>query len=103
MLLNEHMEKVKNSKISPSQLVVEYIKEQITSGMLKAGDRLPSERKLQEMMGVSRFALREGLARLTFLTASSPAGIAPAPCVHLPTAPRCDSAGSTLRKTPGGK
>ena len=61
------MQNMKNSKTSSSGLVVDYIKEQITSGMMKAGDRLPSERNLQEMMGVSRFALREGLARLNAL------------------------------------
>jgi len=63
----KRMKKTKTNKTLTSQLVVEYIKEQITSGMLKAGDRLPSERKLQEMMGVSRFALREGLASLRAL------------------------------------
>ena len=55
------------AKTSPSQLVVERIKEQITSGSLKAGDKLPSEGDLQRIMGVSRFALREGLARLNAL------------------------------------
>jgi GntR family transcriptional repressor for pyruvate dehydrogenase complex len=61
------MQNTNNNKISSSQQVVEYIKEQITSGLLKAGDKLPSERNLQEIIGISRFALREGLARLSAL------------------------------------
>ena len=67
MLLNGCMQNKKSSKISPSQLIIEKIKDQITSGSLKAGDKLPSERELQKMMGISRFALREGLARLNAL------------------------------------
>jgi GntR family transcriptional repressor for pyruvate dehydrogenase complex len=61
------MQNIKQSKKTSSQQVVEYIKEQITFGLLKAGDKLPSERNLQEIIGISRFALREGLARLSAL------------------------------------
>ena len=67
MLLNGRMQIPKKSKTSPSQMVVEKIRDQITSGSLKAGDKLPSERELQNIMGISRFALREGLARLNAL------------------------------------
>jgi DNA-binding FadR family transcriptional regulator len=44
-----------------------YFCEQITKGKLGPGDRLPSERALQEKLQVSRFMLREGLARLNAL------------------------------------
>jgi DNA-binding FadR family transcriptional regulator len=53
--------------VSTAEAVVNYFSERIRSGLLKAGDALPSERTLQAELGVSRFALREGLARLNAL------------------------------------
>ncbi len=44
--------------------VERYVTERIERGDLLPGDRLESERVLQKKLGVSRFALREGLARL---------------------------------------
>lgn len=41
--------------------VVEQIEEAILSGRLKAGDRLPAERDLKEMLKTSRSTLREAL------------------------------------------
>lgn len=57
----------KLSKTTISDAVVEYFRKKIQSGELKAGDKLPSERMLINQLGVSRFSLREGLARLSAL------------------------------------
>ena len=54
-------------RISTAEAVVNYIKSKIESGALKPGDRLPGERTLQSDLQISRFALREGLARLNAL------------------------------------
>jgi GntR family transcriptional repressor for pyruvate dehydrogenase complex len=54
-------------RISTAEAVVNYIKSRIESGALKAGDSLPGERTLQSDLKISRFALREGLARLNAL------------------------------------
>lgn len=54
-------------RISTAEAVVNYFKERIASGELRPGDRLPSERVLQDSLGISRFALREGMARLNAL------------------------------------
>lgn len=43
------------------ELVLESIEEQVLAGELKAGDRLPPERELAPVLGVSRSALREAL------------------------------------------
>ena len=55
------------SKISTSEAVANYFKSEIEKGRLQPGDQLPSERVLQEQLGISRFSLREGLARLNAL------------------------------------
>lgn len=54
-------------RTNTAEAVVNYFKEQISGGSLKPGDKLPSERLLQQQFGISRFALREGLARLSAL------------------------------------
>ena len=54
-------------KISTVDAVVNYFRDQITGGHLPPGGKLPSERELQTLLGVSRFSLREGLARLQAL------------------------------------
>lgn len=43
------------------ELVLDQIEEQIVSGQLRLGDRLPPERDLATMLGVSRAAIREAL------------------------------------------
>jgi DNA-binding FadR family transcriptional regulator len=54
-------------RISAAEAVVNHFKAQIESGALKSGDKLPSERVLQSTLHISRFSLREGLARLSAL------------------------------------
>lgn len=44
-----------------AEVVAERIERLILDGVLKAGQALPSERRLTEKLGVSRTALREGL------------------------------------------
>lgn len=56
-------------KVSASEVIFHYFREKIKSGELKPGDPLPSERTLQKQLGVSRFSLREGLARLNAIGA----------------------------------
>ncbi|MEM9318342.1 MAG: FCD domain-containing protein [Pseudomonadota bacterium] len=48
-----------------SQAVVHQIEQLILRGILRPGDRLPSERELSERLGVSRPSLREAVAELT--------------------------------------
>lgn len=55
------------SKISTADAIVNYIKERIEDGIFKPGEKLPSERLLQKELAVSRFTLREALARLSAL------------------------------------
>ncbi len=51
---------------SPVDKIIRQIRDLITSGQLKAGDRLPSERKLSEKLGVGRTHLRDALRKLEF-------------------------------------
>ena len=53
--------------ISVVDAIEAHIKGVITSGSLKPGQQLPSERDLQKQLGVSRLPLREALARLQAL------------------------------------
>jgi GntR family transcriptional repressor for pyruvate dehydrogenase complex len=46
------------------ELVLERLEEQIVEGELKVGDRLPPERDLAAMLGVSRSAVREAMRAL---------------------------------------
>lgn len=45
--------------------IVQQILEQLQAGVLHAGDRLPTERQLMEMLNVSRASVREALQTLT--------------------------------------
>jgi len=56
---------IKHTKISDE--IVDQIKNQISEGMLKPGDRLPPERDLVKEFGVSRPSLREALNSLVAL------------------------------------
>ncbi len=44
--------------------IVEYVKNEITAGKLKPGDKLMAERELAEHLGMSRNSVREGLRLL---------------------------------------
>ncbi len=54
--------KIKAARLSDA--IVEQFEDMILKGILKSGDRLPSERELAEQMDVSRPSLREALTRL---------------------------------------
>jgi len=55
------------SRFSTSEAVLNYFKKEIEEGHLIPGEKLPSERILQKQLHISRFSLREGLARLSAL------------------------------------
>lgn len=59
-------------KIKTYEEVVHRIQDEILAGRLKAGDRLPGERRLSEMLGVSRPTLREALRVLETLEILEP-------------------------------
>ncbi|MDW7669976.1 MAG: GntR family transcriptional regulator, partial [Bacillota bacterium] len=58
-------EPIKNKKIH--QQVSEEIQKMILSGELKLGDKLPAERKMAEMLNVSRTSIREALRSLEII------------------------------------
>lgn len=51
---------------SPVDKIIKQLRSLISSGHLKAGDRLPSERKLSEKLGVSRNYVRDAIQKLEF-------------------------------------
>jgi len=51
---------------SPVDKIIRQIRDLITSGQLKPGDRLPAERKMCERLGVGRTSLRDALRKLEF-------------------------------------
>jgi len=51
---------------SPVDMIIQQIRESISSGQLKPGDRLPPERKLCEKLGVGRTHLRDAIRKLEF-------------------------------------
>ncbi|MEM7551741.1 MAG: FadR/GntR family transcriptional regulator [Bacteroidota bacterium] len=51
---------------SPVDKIIRQIRDLITSGQLNPGDRLPSERKLCDKLGVGRTHLRDALKKLEF-------------------------------------
>jgi len=63
MMLN----KLPLQKISTVDATVNFIKKQIEEGSLRPGEQLPSERNMQKLLNVSRFTLREALAKLSAL------------------------------------
>lgn len=63
---------------SIKELFLTQIEEMILSGELKPGDRLPSERELADIMGISKTIVHEGireLARIGFLDVLSRKGV----------------------------
>ncbi|MFK8009587.1 MAG: FadR/GntR family transcriptional regulator [Saprospiraceae bacterium] len=51
---------------SPVDKIIIQIRSLITSGQIKSGDRLPSERKLAEKLGVGRTHVRDAIRKLEF-------------------------------------
>lgn len=51
---------------TPVDKIIRQIRSLITSGQLKAGDRLPPERKLAERLGVGRTNVRDAIRKLEF-------------------------------------
>lgn len=51
-------------KVRRSTAVADCLREMITSGQLKPGDKLPTEEKLCQHFGVSRTTLREAVQSL---------------------------------------
>jgi GntR family transcriptional repressor for pyruvate dehydrogenase complex len=47
--------------------VIDYVKKQIIMGQLKIGEKLPAERELSEILGVSRNSVREAIRTLEFM------------------------------------
>lgn len=60
----KNLSEIKIEKLSDK--IISQIKELITSGQLKPGDRLPSERKLSETFGVGRMHVRDAIQKLEF-------------------------------------
>ncbi len=52
---------------SVAEMVARRVLDMVTSGVLKAGDQLPPERELAEMLGVSRPSVREAIRGLSIL------------------------------------
>ncbi len=51
---------------SPVDVIIRQLRALITSGQLAPGDRLPSERKMADKLGVSRGHVRDALQKLEF-------------------------------------
>ena len=51
---------------STLEVIVQQIKDQIKKGILKPGEKLPPERKLADLLGVSRASVREAIQALAF-------------------------------------
>lgn len=54
------------NKKSTLEIIIQQIKNQIRKGILKPGEKLPSERKLAGLLGVSRASVREAIQALAF-------------------------------------
>jgi GntR family transcriptional regulator, transcriptional repressor for pyruvate dehydrogenase complex len=68
--LSSPIENMKSSSVrrtSAADEIFHILHEQILSGKLKAGDRLPSQEKLARQLGVSRNTLREAVYKLTVM------------------------------------
>jgi len=51
---------------STLEVIIQQIKSQIKKSILKPGEKLPSERKLADLLGVSRASVREAIQALAF-------------------------------------
>jgi len=50
----------------PSDLIIKQLRNLITTGQLKPGDKLPSERQLSEKMGIGRTYVRDAIKKLEY-------------------------------------
>jgi len=50
----------------PVDIIIDQIRELISSGQLKPGDKLPSERKLSEALNIGRTHVRDAIRKLEF-------------------------------------
>jgi GntR family transcriptional repressor for pyruvate dehydrogenase complex len=67
MATGDVIEKLKEVKLrTPSEVIIQQLRQLISDGSLKPGDRLPSERELAERFRVGRGYVREALRRLEF-------------------------------------
>lgn len=62
--LLEHFQEIDLKR--PADVIIQQIRGLISTGVLKPGDRLPSERALVERFGVGRAQIREAIKRLEF-------------------------------------
>jgi GntR family transcriptional repressor for pyruvate dehydrogenase complex len=63
----EVIEKLKEVNLrTPSEVIIQQLRQLISDGTLKPGDRLPSERELAERFRVGRGHVREAFRRLEF-------------------------------------
>lgn len=60
----ENLNKIEVQK--PVDLIIAQIRDLISSGAIKPGEKLPPERKLAEHLGVSRSQVREAINKLQF-------------------------------------
>ena len=67
MTLSSEVSLQKPRKVTIVESIVEQFVDQVQQGKLKPGDRLPSERQLIEMLGVSRSSVREALQGLSVM------------------------------------
>lgn len=64
-MLIPHFRKIRKSTIS--ETIINQIIDMITQGIIKPGQRLPSERELAELMSVSRPSVREAMHALQYM------------------------------------
>ncbi len=62
--MSKDLKFMKIKHITVTEQVSKQIQDMITSGRFKPGDKLPTQKELEEMMGVSRPTLREAISRL---------------------------------------
>ncbi|MDF2513297.1 MAG: regulatory protein GntR [Herbinix sp.] len=61
------MEEEKNVQQKSYRKVIDYIKEQIRAGNLEIGGKLPAERELSNLLGISRNSVREAIRTLDIM------------------------------------
>lgn len=62
--MSNDLEFMKVKHITVTEQVSKQIQDMISSGRFKPGDKLPTQKELEQMMGISRPTLREAISRL---------------------------------------